>query len=1650
MADGKVVIETGLDLDGIKSGLKKLGTVAKTGIGTTTKVIAGASAALTGMGGYALKVGSDFEAGMSEVQAISGAAGKDLEALKDKAKEMGATTKFSATESAEALKYMAMAGWKTQQMTKGLPGIMNLAAASGESLASVSDIVTDALTAFNLKAEDSAHFADVLAKASSNSNTNVGMMGATFKYVAPIAGAMKYSIEDTAVAIGLMANAGIKGEQAGTALRSMLTRLVKPPKDAAAALEKLGISAQNQDGTMKPLSETLSQLREKFAGLDDSQKAEYAASIAGQEAMSGLLAIVNASPEDYAKLTAAISDSDGAAQKMADTMNNNLQGQITILKSALEGLGIEIYENVDNPLTDAAKSAIDSVNSITKAFKKDGFEGMAKEMGVVMADGITSISKQAPKMIKAASKMVKSFVSGVIKNRKEIVAAAGETVKAFADGIAELLPSQVGKAFKTLASSATKAAEIGLSGLGVALKAVAGALNLIAPVLPSVIGGILALKAVNKISGMLKVTTTAWKAATAAVVAHDAAQRITTVTSLGGLSAMETAAALYTGKITLATAAQGLFNKAVTLMGGPVGIVISLIGAATVGLLAFASSLDDSSNSSNKHAEEIKKLTEETKEMTKAYEDSKKAREEAYESSEAEAGILDYLGNELETLAKKNNKTNIEKAKMAALVDELNEKIPDLNLTYDKEKDKLNKSTKAIKDNIEARKNQILAEASQEQMAAAAKEMVKAEQKLVDQREAAAKQQQKVNDLQAKYDRMKGRLRVSPERKEALKELNAEKDLLDGYNEKVKENQKLWDSASQEFSNYGNLVGKYSSLDQVKKDITKVAKEAKIKAKDIPAGIAEGIAEASYSMPQTGEELKNLISFDGLVQKAREKGFEIPPAIAKQVAMGGNNVGLAVAALSTYITNQETLNAASKEKGLEITDDLKKGILSGKYGVVKSVKDIESLIEFETAAKKAGKAGSKTIEQLTKKIKAGKLKPADAIKEVQALIDFQDLYNSSGAAGKKSMAKLKAGIESGKKLPSKALEEASRAAVKAGEKEAKKSDSIGKTTDEGAADGIGTKFISKVKSWANSALQAAKDALGIKSPSRRFRNEVGKMMVAGVVQGIRDEKSKLIASVTSLMNSTISKAKNAAGNFESIGTSFTDSYTSKVNARQDAQITAFSNYVNKKQESIKKADDKEERALQKKIDKSSGSQKKAYQKQLKALKKKHKDKQAAAKTAASKMISAYTNAMKAESKKLIAQAEKNIEEVSKKYQEKYNEIIQKRDSMKEKLMDVGDLLTTKSGNLSGLNALNGANPMTALDRNIKALEKYQKNLDSIKGKIPDDLMEEILKLGVSDANTYMTKLLKMEDDKFAEYVNKWKTEQATIKGLEDQYLNKTTLGNLNDDIAKMKEYQAGLTKLKGKIPQSMMEEILGMGIDDANAYMKNIFALNETEFNEYINLWKQKESLANNISKNFFAKDLKTLQQDYARAINTEMGKLKTQMNNLGKNVANAFSNGLKSQTANMSKVVKDICNKLIKDVKKQLKIKSPSRVFRDIGKMSIKGAEVGTEKEAKKLYKTTEQVAQTYAERFAAANLDVNSIYRRMQAAVVAEQSKVPAAVQTQIVKMQAQPEQKTTPQTIEVHIHTDLNGREVAHEIARFTDKELGLIQERKNRGL
>ena len=406
------------------------------------------TAGVTSLGTAAVKTASDFDSAMSKVAAVSGATGDDLQALRDKAREMGSKTKFSASEAAEAMNYMAMAGWKTNDMLSGIDGIMNLAAASGEDLATTSDIVTDALTAFGLTAQDSGHFADVLAAASSNANTNVSMLGESFKYCAPIAGALGFSCEDTAEALGLMANAGIKSTQSGTSMRSIMTALSGDVKFCSATFGEMEIATSNSDGSMRSLSDILADCRVAFDQMSESEKASAAQSLVGKNAMSGFLALMNAAPADIDKLSGAIANCYGTSLQMAETMQDNLAGQLTILKSQLEELAIsfgEILMPVIREVIAKIQGFVDKLNALDPATKqtilKIGL--MAAALGpllIVVGKTISSIGSmmtfisKIPTMIagaKTAFSTLGAAIGGISAPVVAVVAVIAVLIAAF-------------------------------------------------------------------------------------------------------------------------------------------------------------------------------------------------------------------------------------------------------------------------------------------------------------------------------------------------------------------------------------------------------------------------------------------------------------------------------------------------------------------------------------------------------------------------------------------------------------------------------------------------------------------------------------------------------------------------------------------------------------------------------------------------------------------------------------------------------------------------------------------------------------------------------------------------------------------------------------------------------------------------------------------------------------------------------------------------------------------------------------------------------------------------------------------------------------------------------------------------------------------
>lgn len=463
MADGTIKILTALDESGITKGLasikgkvssaaKSFGSSLKAGLTGITGALGVVSGTIGGVATAAVKAGMDFESQMSRVKAISGATESEFKQLSAQAKQLGADTAFSATEAAQGMENLAAAGFNTQEITKAMPGLLDMAAASGEDLATSSDIAASSLRAFGLDASQAGHVADVLAANANMTNAAIVDTGYAFKYAAPLAHSLGISMEETAASIGIMANAGIKGEQAGTTLRGALTRLVKPTKQVQAAADNLGVSFFDQQGKIKPLATIIGDLQSATKGLSDEQKNAALAAIFGTESLSGMLALVNAGPAELKKLTKAYQESDGAAKKAADTMMDNLGGAVEQLKGSLETLGIEFYESVDNPAKEVFQDLTEDVNTLTDAFRQGGLNDMIEKAGDLFADWAVRVADAAPKLIDAGTNAILAFVKGIDNNADALADSAVKIGKSLIGGLSKIVP-EVAKAGGDLAVS---------------------------------------------------------------------------------------------------------------------------------------------------------------------------------------------------------------------------------------------------------------------------------------------------------------------------------------------------------------------------------------------------------------------------------------------------------------------------------------------------------------------------------------------------------------------------------------------------------------------------------------------------------------------------------------------------------------------------------------------------------------------------------------------------------------------------------------------------------------------------------------------------------------------------------------------------------------------------------------------------------------------------------------------------------------------------------------------------------------------------------------------------------------------------------------------------------------------------------------------
>ena len=1643
------------------------------------------SAAVIGVASVAaakktIDVGKSFEAGMSEVQAISGASGKDLEKLSAKAKQMGATTKFSATESATALKYMAMAGWKTNQMVSGLSGVMNLAAASGEDLGTVSDIVTDSMTAFGLKAKDSGHFADVLAKASSSSNTNVAMMGETFKYVAPLAGSMKYSIEDTATAIGLMANAGIKGSQAGTSLRSIITRLVKPPKDAATALNALGISTTKADGSMKPLRETMAELREKFSGLTESQKASYASSIAGQEAMSGLLAIVNASDSDFNKLQKAIDNSSGAAKKQADVMNNNLQGALYDLGSVAESVGIGIYEDIKTPLTKAVGVGTAQLRILSNKLKKGG--------------------------------------------------------------IKEIVPKEAINTVENLGKVAMVAGKGGVKVLGAAAKLVGNNMEVALPVATSLLTVFKGYKAVTTVVTAFRTVSAATEGAST------------------GVQILGTAIQLFTGKTISATTATAAFKTVCTALGGPVGIGVVAVGALAAGVAAYTLTQKKAVTEADRYYSSCTKLKKKQEEMAASIKSLHKENQKNVDSTRANGVQADQLYQRLTKLMNVEHKSAGTKAQIVSVVKQLNELLPGLNLEYDKEADKLNKSTSAIKKNIAALKEQAMAKAYQKGMESAASKVAKAD---IENENAIKKKTEATNKYNAAVEKMnqvtakvnQGKITTSSdEYKKASNDLTKYYDAMMTANKAVEQSGKNLNAAQKELTTYTDKYTAQTNYTEYLKSLDDLAKQAKIKASDIPKSVGEGIKQGVYANPTSGKELKSLIKLDDLVNsdqlaKMQEQGMKIPQYLAQGISDGSVSFKTAATQLGNAI-NWEDLIQQVKDKGKEVPDSIAQGISSGQYAVPTSIKAVKNLITFEDLKAKALQGGIEVPDYLANGITSGSMKPEEAVKALSNLVSFQDMIDKAGIEGSKVPTELATRVAQGQISVQAAVKQLTDAVGKESEKTAQKTSDAKKKIESNtklkAPDNSATtnslKKVAKASNEASSSLkknqteikkaskipttdntQSAKTTFGafpkeakkasteVKSSSKTLKSTATKTLAAndGAAKKagakLGNDFAKGIASKSGAAKSAGSKVSKAGSSgasaqkssFVSVGGNLSLGLASGIRSNSGAVSSAAREAV-RAAVAAAKAEGKihsPSRVMESDVGKWMPLGMAA------GIRKYTKDVEDASGEMANASVEATATALGIHSPSRVYEDAigKNIPKgVAKGVREGQTELnaemnlavnealsAAKSASKKGNYSDIGNNLV--SGISEALNTAKSRSSETVQEiidqqtskvsskhdtaeknfqdkisktKNKKKKAKLKKQLKKLKKQNAAE--EKQLKIaGEKTAAAYndafekeADRLNKIAQEKLQELSDEYQEAYNNIKSKMDSLTDKQqswgNIYNLDQNIMDIEKYQKNLKLLENKIPESMMEKILGMDIDAGNAYMAWFQHMSEAEQQAYINKWNQQQSMSKTFSENFFGDDLAKLQANYESEMKTVTDDLQKEMKQAGVNIAKGLTAGMESETRNLSKSMKKICQNIIKTAKKTLKIHSPSREFTEIGSYDIQGAIKGHEKEAPNLYKQMGTISQNMAQKFAKAKLNVQDIQSRMQDAINLQMQTITTRMQPVMQTDSANGSESvvyTGPERIEVPVIVD--GREITRVIAPYMDTELSTRATRKSRG-
>lgn len=1193
-----------------------------------------------------------------------------------------------------------------------------------------------------------------------------------------------------------------------------------------------------------------------------------------------------------------------------------------------------------------------------------------KDIGISVYD---DVSKPMAKGLASANKHLDKFMSKLEKG-----------------GVKSLVPDEVLNGVKNLGNIAKTAGGGGLKILSEGIKGIADNLNVAVPLATGLFTAFKGYAAVKTVVSVFRTMQTTMEGAST------------------GMTLLGTAIKLFTGKTIEATTVTGMFNAACTALGGPVGVAVVAIGALVAGLGAYALIQDNSILNEETLREKIQKSSEVQEKYLESLKENKKAREESIEATRTEGKQADFLSAKLEDLMSVENKSAGQKEQIKTIVEKLNGLLPDLGLAYDEEKDKLNKSTDAIKKNIAAQKELAMAKAYGAQMEGITEDIIKTEDKLAKATEKQTKAAEKLKEAEEAVKKAQSDKSIAPKDNVELQvALENQRQLNEAYNsadEQVKKYQKSLTELNVELDTMGNRQIGETNYAEFLGGIDKICEEAKIKAADIPESVVQGMKEGVYANPMTGEELNSLINLDGMVQKAQADGVQVPAAVAQGIQNGKYVLPASVDQMKALIKLDE-LQSMSLQSGVKIPSNLSKGIASGKSEPLSAIKQMEDLVSFDKLVTESGKGGTEAVQKLVSAVNSGKTKPAEAVKQMNDLVareSAQGLGEAADKSGKEYSEGLDAkkgtvtksgkglstaaekgaksesftpvgsfmgaGIESGliSKIP--AIQAAARRAVKSAKDAAKSEadinspsrvfrDEVGKFLPLGMAAGIerNTGAVETAsRGMALASVEAATDELDIHSPSKTFQNAVGVNIPRGIAAGVNVAKAELVAEMGTAMSEVLAVAKDMAGEgkYSQVGSELMSSLSESLNLAKTRGSNSLQEIIDAQYESLTAAQAKAENAKQTKIDKTkSKKKKKKLKKQLAELKAANKAEAEQMQTAGEKVANAFNTAFEKEADRLTQIAQKQIQELSEKYQKEYDHIAGLRDSLTSKQQSWGNVYD--------------------LEQNISDIERYQKHLK----------------------------------------------------------------------------------ELENKVPESMIEKILGMNVDEASAYMDWFQAMSDEQQKAYIENWNKQQSMSETFSNNFFSDDLASLEKRYQAELKKATDDLQRQIQQAGVNIAKGLTAGITSETRSASKAMKDLCNTLIKTAKKQLGIKSPSRKFAEIGKYDVLGIEKGHEKEARNLYRQMEDVSETMAQKFAKARLNIPELQSRMQLAVQKQMGRITANVQTPQVT-QKEIQGKETERIVyagpeKIELVTVLDGREVARSTVPFMDQFLNDIMNRKLRG-